>query len=133
MATDPLPPALDPYGVEALSRELKLVKAQNFALQKQCYAMEEQRDRARELQGSAEEMSSARALEIEALKENLARVRGPECQSKECLDYDGEHPFHQNIAALAHERAQKPMREEIERLKAELTAARCALDPVGAL
>lgn len=64
------------------------------------------------------EITDAQQAEIEGLKGNLAKVRGPECQNKECLDYDGEHPFHQNIAAVAHEQAQKPMREEIEKRKA---------------
>ena len=72
------------------------------------------------------EISDVQQAEIEGLKGSLSRLRGPECQDKECPDYDGEHPYHENVAVKAHERAQVPLREENEQLRADLSLLRLA-------
>ena len=59
--------------------------------------------------------------EVEGAVAALARVRGPACSNAECPDYDGEHPYHQNAAVEAHEAAQVPLREENERLRAQIS------------
>jgi hypothetical protein len=82
--------------------------------------VEEQRDRARMLQASAEEMSAARALEVGSLKERLARFLGPECQNKECPDYDGAHPYHASAELRAFDSGLAVQRGENARLREQI-------------
>lgn len=44
----------------------------------------------------------------------LDRFLGPECQDANCMDYDGEHPYHQNIGIRAHEEGQRKLRADLE-------------------
>ena len=115
---DPLRPEYN--AADALARELKLVKAQNLALQRQCHAVEEQRDRARMLQASAEEMSSVRALEIDRLNTRAEEFLGPKCANAECPDYDGMHPYHSTLASKAFDAGQAVMRGENEALRVQI-------------
>lgn len=71
------------------------------------------------LEGLQRERDEARA-EVERLTAELEKFRGPVCPSAECPDYDGEHPYHQNVAVKAHEECQRRLRPEIERLRAAL-------------
>ncbi len=148
---DPLRPEYDP--VSSIDREMKLVKAQNADLRRQVHVLEDERDqlrgriamlvfesealienlnRAVMLQKSAEEMSSARALEVERLKEQLAGFLGPKCEAKECPDYDGAHPYHANAIEKAHDAGQALLREENALLRAQMERLNAAVtDAVG--
>lgn len=95
--SDPLRIEYDP--VSAVDREMKLVKAQNADLLRQLH--------------------NAQA-EVERLKDELRQIHGPECLDGDCPDYDGEHPYHHSAVVKAHEAGQKVVREEYERLKAEI-------------
>lgn len=53
----------------------------------------------------------------------LDNFLGPECQDKDCLDYDGEHPYHSNIGARMHEAGQSRLRSDYEKTKQELSTA----------
>lgn len=67
------------------------------------------------------EITDTQQAEIGGLRESLSRLRGPECQDKEYPDYDGEHPYHENVAVKA-----LPLREENEQLRADLSLLRLA-------
>lgn len=53
----------------------------------------------------------------------LDNFLGPECQDKDCLDYDGEHPYHSNIGARMHEAGQNRLRADYEKTKQDLSDA----------
>lgn len=99
---------------------LKEANVELPAMAREVQQAEAERDRALELKVSAEELSSARALEVERLKDQLAGFLGPKCEAKECPDYDGAHPYHANAIEKAYEAGQKAVRDEYERLKAEI-------------
>lgn len=56
--------------------------------------------------------------ELEEAKKELAKHRGPECKDKECPDYDGAHPFHDNEVERFWREKQKEyvLKSEHERL-----------------
>ena len=88
--SDPLRPEYDPvahYVCEASNwrqqlgeaqEELAAAKAALGQAVKEVFTALEERDRARMLQKSSEEMSAARALEVEALKAQIAGLIGTE-------------------------------------------------------
>lgn len=53
----------------------------------------------------------------------LDKLLGPECQDKDCADYDGEHPYHESIGVRMHEEGQRKLRSDYEKTKQELSNA----------
>lgn len=68
------------------------------------------RDRYKMLMDSASAMADYRMHRIFELEDKLAKLNGPKCLNAECEDYDGEHPYHENVAVKAHEAGQQQQR-----------------------
>lgn len=50
----------------------------------------------------------------------LDGLLGPECEDKNCEDYDGEHPYHENVGVRMHEEGQRKLRADLQRANARI-------------
>lgn len=80
-----------------------------------------------QLKAELEHEKRDRKIIVSCLESELSTLRGPKCPDENCLDYDGEHPYHNNVRVQAWEKAQKelvrPLQEQLAILTAQLAEA----------
>lgn len=84
-----------------------------------------------QLKAELEHEKRDRKIIVSCLESELSTLRGPKCPDENCLDYDGEHPYHNNVRVQAWEKAQKelvrPLQEQLAILTAQLAEQEAAL------